>query len=127
MISIAATRPEPSLFGIKRCENQRLDVQRQVHQQLHAALFGKKVMMRSSAWLALLACSVARHRCPVSANATACSIVSASRISADQITSGAWRSVFFSALCQFSVSTPTSRWVMMHLSWSCTYSTGPRS
>ena len=36
---------------------------------------GKKLMIRSSAWLALLACSVAMHRCPVSANATACSMV----------------------------------------------------
>ena len=54
-------------------------------------------MIRSIVWLALLACSVPRHRCPVSAKAIACSIVSASRISPIRITSGAWRSVFFSA------------------------------
>ena len=54
-------------------------------------------MMRSIVWLALLACSVPRHRWPVSAKAIACSMVSASRISPIRITSGAWRSVFFSA------------------------------
>ena len=69
-------------------------------------------MIRSSAWLALLACSVARHRWPVSAKAIACSIVSRSRISPIRITSGAWRSVFFSAASQLSVSTPTSRCVI---------------
>ena len=70
-------------------------------------------MMRSIAWLALLACSVAMQRWPVSANAIACSMVSRSRISPIRITLGAWRSEFFSALSQLSVSSPTSRWVMM--------------
>ena len=32
---------------------------------------GKKLMIRSMAWFALLACRVDRHRCPVSAKATA--------------------------------------------------------
>ena len=81
-------------------------------------------MMRSSAWLALLACSVAMHRWPVSANATACSIVSRSRISPIRITSGAWRSVFFSACSQPSVSMPTSRCVTMQFLCGCTNSTG---
>ena len=40
------------------------------------------------------------------------SIVSRSRISPIRITSGAWRSVFFSAASQLSVSTPTSRCVI---------------
>ena len=81
-------------------------------------------MMRSSAWLALLACSVARHRWPVSAKATACSMVSRSRISPIRITSGAWRRLFFSADSQSSVSSPTSRWVTMQFLCGCTNSTG---
>ena len=81
-------------------------------------------MIRSSAWLALLACRVARHRWPVSAKATACSMVSRSRISPIRITSGAWRSVFFSAATQLSVSTPTSRCVTMQFLCGCTNSIG---
>ena len=41
-------------------------------------------MMRSSVWLALLACSVPRHRWPVSAKATAWSMVSRVADFADQ-------------------------------------------
>ena len=81
-------------------------------------------MTRSSAWLALLACSVAMHRWPVSAKAIACSMVSRSRISPIRITSGAWRSVFFSAASQLSVSRPTSRCVTMQFLCGCTNSTG---
>ncbi len=81
-------------------------------------------MMRSIVWLALLACRVPRHRWPVSAKAIACSMVSASRISPIRITSGAWRSVFFSAWCQLCVSTPTSRCVTSDFCETCTYSTG---
>jgi hypothetical protein len=77
-----------------------------------APLLGKKLMMRSMVWLALFACSVPRHRCPVSANAIACSMVSVSRISPIRITSGACRKVFLSALCQECVSMPTSRCVI---------------
>src|SRR6267378_1205395 len=39
-------------------------------------------------------------------------MVSRSRTSPIRMTSGAWRRVFLSAVCQFTVSTPTSRWVM---------------
>ena len=49
---------------------------------------------------------------------------SMSRISPIRITSGAWRKVFFSALSQESVSTPTSRWVIRQFWCGCTYSTG---
>ena len=81
-------------------------------------------MMRSSAWFELLACSVARHRWPVSANAMAWSMVSRSRISPIKMTSGAWRSVFFSAASQLSVSMPSSRCVTMQFLCGCTNSTG---
>ena len=40
------------------------------------------------------------------------------------MTSGAWRSVFFSAASQSSVSSPTSRWVTMQFLCGCTNSTG---
>ncbi|MNE95436.1 hypothetical protein D3C80_1935240 [compost metagenome] len=67
---------------------------------------------------------MARHRWPVSAYCIAYSMVSRSRISPIRITSGAWRSVFFSATCQDSVSMPTSRCVTMQFWCACTYSTG---
>ncbi len=81
-------------------------------------------MMRSIAWLALLACSVASTRWPVSAKAMAWSMPSRVRTSPIMITSGAWRRVFFSAASQLSVSMPTSRWVMMQPSCLCTNSIG---
>ena len=81
-------------------------------------------MILSSAWFALLACSVARHKWPVSANWIPYSMVSLSRISPIRMTSGACRSVFFNAACQDSVSTPTSRWVITQPLCGCTYSTG---
>ncbi|MNY13586.1 hypothetical protein D3C86_1467280 [compost metagenome] len=71
-----------------------------------------------------MACSVARHRWPVSAYCIAYSMVSRSRISPIRITSGAWRSVFFSATCHDSVSMPTSRCVTMQFWCACTYSIG---
>ncbi len=43
MISIAAMRPEPDSRGIRRCEIERADVQRQIHQQLLAPLVGEEV------------------------------------------------------------------------------------
>ena len=52
------------------------------------------------------------------------SMVCRVRISPIRITSGAWRRVLRSATSKDSVSTPTSRWVMMHPSWSWTYSIG---
>ena len=92
--------PLPSSVRTSRCETiARRLADRSISSCLRRSS-GKKLMIRSIVWLALLACSVPRHRCPVSANAIACSIVSASRISPIRITSGAWRSVFFSAWCQ---------------------------
>ena len=85
---------------------------------------GKKLMMRSSAWFELFACSVASTRCPVSENWMPYSIVSRSRISPIMMTSGAWRSVFLRAVCQLSVSTPTSRCVTTQPRCVWTYSTG---
>jgi len=67
MISIAAIRPLPA-SRVSIAVNQAADIEREIHEELLAALLGKKLMMRSSAWLELLACSVASTRCPVSAN-----------------------------------------------------------
>ena len=52
-------------------------------------LIGKKCWIRSSAWLALLACRVASTRCPVSAKVMAFCMVSKVRISPIRMTSGA--------------------------------------
>jgi len=96
-ISMAALRPLPSAVRIRRCETMALRLlDRSISSCLRRSS-EKKLMMRSMVWFALFACSVPRHRCPVSANATACSMVSASRISPMRMTSGAWRRVFFNA------------------------------
>ena len=54
MTSMAATRPRP-FFGSRALRDHCAQVQREVHQQLRPTFFGKKLMMRSMAWLALLA------------------------------------------------------------------------
>ena len=48
-------------------------------------------------WVALVAWSVESTRCPVSAEWSAMATVSRSRSSPTKITSGAWRSAFWSA------------------------------
>lgn len=64
--STAATRffsfPE-----IKRCEITPTKLRESPSSQLCLDSGGKNEIIRSSAWLALLACNVAKHRCPVSA------------------------------------------------------------
>ena len=75
-------------------------------------------------WSALLECSVARHRWPVSAKLIAASIVVWSRISPIRMTSGASRIAFLSALWKAWVSSPTSRWLTMERRCRCRYSIG---
>ena len=124
MISTAAARPLLSFLGIKRCEIMPRKFKDKSINNCWWRSSGKKLMMRSIAWLALLACKVAKHKWPVSANAIACSMVSASRISPIKITSGAWRKVFFKAISQLSVSMPTSRCITTQFLCGCTNSTG---
>ena len=54
----------------------------------------------------------------------AADMVSRSRISPIRITSGAWRSAFFRAVCRDWVSLPTSRWLTMDFLFLNWYSTG---
>ncbi|EER59291.1 hypothetical protein AcdelDRAFT_3137 [Acidovorax delafieldii 2AN] len=54
----------------------------------------------------------------------AADMVSRSRISPIRITSGAWRSAFFSAVCSDCVSLPISRWFTMDFLLRNWYSTG---
>ena len=88
-ISTAAMRPLPSWRGNRRCDTSARRFSDKSISSWPRRSSGKKLMMRSSAWLALLACKVAMHKWPVSAKATACSIVSRSRNSPIKITSGA--------------------------------------
>ena len=122
--STAAARPLPSRSGSRRCEITALRFSDRSISSCWRRSSGKKLMMRSIAWLELLACSVLSARWPVSAKAMACSITSRSRISPIRITSGACRRVFLSAASQESVSTPTSRCVIMQFLCGCTNSTG---
>ena len=89
MISTAATRPLRPSAGTSRCDTTAFRFSDRSISSCWRRSSGKKLMIRSSAWFALLACSVPMHRWPVSAKATACSIVSRSRISPIMITSGA--------------------------------------
>src|SRR3546814_8232857 len=87
MISIAAARPPPSL-RTRRCEMIALRFNDRSINSCSRFSSGKKLMTRSSAWFAELACSVASTRCPVSEKLTAYSIPSRVRISPIRITSG---------------------------------------
>jgi hypothetical protein len=69
-ISMAGTRPPP-FFGIRRWEIMPFRFRDRSMSNCSRRSLGKKLMMRSRAWLALLACSVARQRWPVSAKAMA--------------------------------------------------------
>src|ERR1700730_15321303 len=66
MISIAAMRPAPDSRGIRRCDTSARMLSDRSMSSWSRRSSGKKLIMRSSAWLALLACSVASTRCPVS-------------------------------------------------------------
>ena len=64
---------------------------------------------------AVVVCSVARTRCPVSAVSSAIDTVSRSLISPMRTTSGSSRSAYLRADAKLLVSAPTSRWLMMQL------------
>src|SRR5205807_300533 len=83
MISIAAMRPEPASRGTSRCEMSALMLSDRSISSWSRRSSGKKLTTRSSAWLALLACSVASTRCPVSENWMPYSMVSRSRVEHD--------------------------------------------
>ena len=61
-ISTAAMRPAPSSRGIRRCETIAFRFSDRSISSWSRRSSGKKLTMRSSAWLALLACSVAMQR-----------------------------------------------------------------
>ncbi|MNP20996.1 hypothetical protein D3C76_1135990 [compost metagenome] len=69
--SITARRPLPSGVGTSCWATMALRFSDRSIHTWPCRSAGKKWMIRSSAWLALLACRVARHRWPVSAKATA--------------------------------------------------------
>src|SRR5258706_2685305 len=71
MTSTAGQRPLPSFRGMRRCEMIPRRLSDMSIKSCARRSSGKKLMTRSRAWLALFACSVARHRWPVSAKATA--------------------------------------------------------
>ena len=64
MISIAATRPILFSRGISRCEIIAVMFSDRSMSSWCRRSSGKKLMMRSSAWFALFACSVATQRWP---------------------------------------------------------------
>ena len=70
-------------------------------------------MMRATVSWASTVCSVDMTRCPVSAAVIAALTVSRSRISPTMITSGSWRIAPRIAVAKSSVSTCTSRWLIM--------------
>jgi hypothetical protein len=97
--------------GIRRCEiRARMFSDRSIS-SCSRLLFREEVDDAVERLVGAVGVQRREQRWPVSANWMPYSIVSRSRISPIRMTSGAWRSVFFSAMCQLSVSTPTSRCV----------------
>ena len=76
---------------------------------------GKNSTSRPTVSAASIVCIVEKTRWPDSAAWSAVCAVSASRSSPIRITSGSWRSTRRSACANDSVSSPTSRWLMMQL------------
>jgi hypothetical protein len=66
--STAGTRPRPSRRGMSRCATKARMLSDRSISSWSRRSSGKKLITRSSAWFVLFACSVARHRWPVSAN-----------------------------------------------------------
>ena len=123
-ISTAATRPLPFALGSRRCDTKARKLSDKSSKIWLRRLSGKKLMIRSRAWLVLLACKVAIQKCPVSAKSITSSIVWRSRNSPNTMTSGAWRMLLRKPLSHVSVSSPTSRCVTMQFLCGCTNSTG---
>jgi hypothetical protein len=98
MISIAGDAALAVAHRHQALRDHRAQVQRQVHQQLLAPLFGEEV--DDAVERLVGAVGVQRGHAQVAGlgEGDRVSIVSRSRISPIRITSGAWRSVFFSAL-----------------------------
>src|SRR4051794_27120629 len=85
---------------------------------------GKKSMMRAIVSCAFVVCSVDMTKWPVSDADRAAFTVSTSRISPTRITSGSWRIAARSATAKSSVSSRTSRWLIIDSESRCRTSIG---
>ena len=122
--SNAAARPLPSRRRQSVCATTPLRVSASIERIWFWRSAGNLSIMRSTVEAAVLVCSVAKTRWPVSAVSIAVSIVSRSRISPTSTMSGSSRRAARRARAKLSVSRCTSRWLIRHFCGLCTNSTG---
>ena len=113
-ISFAAQRPLPSAVLSSCWATTARSESASITRTWGCSSEGKASMMRSIVLEAELVCSVPNTRMPSSAAASACRIVSRSRISPTSTMSGSSREAIRSALAKERVWAPTSRCVIRH-------------
>ena len=123
-IVVATTRPEPEARGNSCWHTTPSSTMDKVARTWPCWLGGKGSMMRLMAWTQLLVCNVAKTKWPVSEMTRAASMVSRSRISPMSTTSGSCRKTYLSAVENFEVSAPISRWLTIPSLWGWRYSIG---
>ena len=112
--STAATRPVLAR-GSNRWLTTPLRTPARIERTCGCLIAGKNSTRRPTVSAASTVCMVESTRCPDSAAWSAVSAVSASRSSPIRMMSGSWRSTRRRASWNESVSSPTSRWLMMQL------------
>ena len=112
-ISAAIDRPFPLAFCSSVWVTTPSSTKASCARTCDCWLAGNTSMMRLIASAALLVCSVARAKWPVSAMVRQALMVSRSRNSPTRITSGSSRRAYLSADPKLLVSVPTSRWLTM--------------
>ena len=122
-ISIAATRPPPTL-GMSCWATTARSVSPSTLRMPSCSLAGNTLMMRSTVLAALFVCRVPNTIVPFSAAARAIEIVSRSRISPTRMRSGSSRPAAFSASAKLVAWVPISRWWIRHFLFGCTNSIG---
>jgi len=115
MTSSATVRPTPPNFGSNVWQHTPSSTIESWVRICCCWWAGKTSMMRLMVLTAVLVCSVAKVKWPVSATRRADSMVSKSRISPMSTTSGSCRNSTRSALVNECVSLWISRWLTMQL------------
>ena len=123
-ISHAATRPRPSRRGRSVWEMTAFSESAIICGSAPCWSGGNALMIRSTVEDAVVVCSVASTRWPVSAAVIASAIVSRSRISPTRMTSGSSRSDCRSARAKERECAGISRWLTSASLFAWTYSIG---
>src|SRR3954453_19611109 len=123
-ISMETQRPSPSARGTSRWQMMPRSEPARPSRTCFCSCGGKKSMTRLMVSCASVVCSVDMTKWPVSAAASAALTVSWSRISPTRMTSGSCRIAARRAVEKSSVSTRTSRWLIIASLSKCRTSIG---